>query len=137
MVQGQLDPPASVLSKPNLYEFGLWLLRRRFRLRVVGQSMVPSLYPGDEVLVDRQAYVSRLPAVGDLVVAMHPGRPGLKIVKRVVAITKGGSETSASSNTYTLLGDNPSASTDSRSFGNLPDQMIIGKVTSLFYRAPH
>jgi nickel-type superoxide dismutase maturation protease len=127
MGQGQLSRALSAVPRPSLLEFGLWLLRRRYRLRVVGLSMVPSLYPGDEVLVDRQAYGLSLPAVGDLVVAAHPGQPGLRIVKRVVA---------ASNETCTLLGDNPAASTDSRSFGDIPVHMILGKVTSLFYRAP-
>jgi nickel-type superoxide dismutase maturation protease len=127
MGQGQLNRPLPAVPKPSLLEFGLWLLRRRYRLRVVGSSMVPFLYPGDELLVDRQAYESSLPAVGDLVVAMHPGQPGLRIVKRVVA---------AANETCTLRGDNSAASTDSRSFGDIPAHMISGKVTSLFYRAP-
>lgn len=127
MVQGQLGQPESVLLKPNLSEFGLWLLRRRFRFRVVGQSMVPTLYPGDEVLVNRRAYFSCSPAVGDLVVAVHPDRPALKMIKRVDAIA---------SNTCILLGDNPDASTDSRTFGAVPCSHLLGKVTRLFYRVP-
>lgn len=98
--------------------------------------MVPSLYPGDEVLVDRHAYISQLPAVGDLVVAEHPHKMGLKIIKRVAAMAEGRSEDITSFYSFTLMGDNPDASTDSRTFGDVPAHMILGKVTSLFYRAP-
>jgi signal peptidase I len=142
MVQSQLNLPLSAGSKPKLKEIGLWLLRQRFRLRVVGLSMLPTLYPGDEVLVDRQAYAASIPAVGDLVVAEHPSRPGLRMVKRVVAVTvskanpQGRTGTFGSFSTCTLLGDNADASTDSRSFGDVPAQKILGKVTGLFYRAP-
>ncbi|MGB7413770.1 MAG: S26 family signal peptidase [Thermosynechococcaceae cyanobacterium] len=141
MGQGQLNRPLPQVLKPNLFEFGLWLFRRRFRLRVVGLSMIPTLFPRDEVLVDGQAYRSSLPTVGDIVVAEHPGRPGLQIVKRVVAVTVGevypkaiGAQEIAPRYFCTLLGDNPDASTDSRSFGDIPVQKLLGKVTSLFYQ---
>ncbi|MGF1603460.1 MAG: S26 family signal peptidase [Thermosynechococcaceae cyanobacterium] len=140
MGQGQLNRPLAAVPKPKLKEIGLWLCRRRFRLRVVGLSMVPTLYPGDEVLVDGQAYGSSLPTVGDLVVAEHPGQSGLKIVKRVVALTvdevcpkDSGSQEIAPHYFCTLLGDNPEASTDSRSFGDISVHKLLGKVTSLFY----
>ena len=56
------------LSNITLKEFVLWLLGRRQRLRVVGNSMLPLLRPDDEVLIDPRAYGG-----------LRPDRPRLAI----------------------------------------------------------
>lgn len=104
-------------------EMLLWLLRRRYRLRVVGQSMVPLLQPGEEVLVDGRAYGAEPPEPGDVVVARHPHRD-LKLVKRVTTVREDGS--------CLLSGDNPRESSDSRQFGAVPRDHILGRVTCRF-----
>ncbi len=86
--------------------------------------MSPLLQPGDEVLVDPQAYRRTLPHPGDIVVAHHPFTPNLKIIKRVIAVADDGR--------CQLEGDNPSESSDSRSFGMVPSASILGRVTSRF-----
>ena len=105
-------------------EFLLWILRRRKRFKVTGISMQPLLQPGAEILINPNAYKKTLPQINDLVVAMHPDKKGLEIVKRISSITKDG--------TFFLLGDNLDRSSDSRSFGTIPLNNIIGKVTSRF-----
>ncbi|MCA9932878.1 MAG: nickel-type superoxide dismutase maturation protease [Anaerolineales bacterium] len=86
--------------------------------------MFPLLQPGDEVLIDPRAFEKRPPQVGDVVMAQHPTQPGLKIVKRVTAVLP--------DDHYQISGDNPSASTDSRTFGPVSRQQILGLVTSRF-----
>jgi signal peptidase I len=54
--------------------------------RVGGISMLPTLRPGDRLLVDRLAYHWRPPKRGEIVVFRHPSRPGLEVVKRVVGL---------------------------------------------------
>lgn len=114
------------LSPPGLVEIFLWVVRRRRRVRIRGESMRPHLQPGDEVLVDPYAYRRSAPQPGEIVLAQHPYRRDLKLVKRVAAVLEG--------DRYRLRGDNPSESTDSRTFGNLPRQEILGRVTSVFSR---
>ena len=95
--------------------------RRRVirRIEVTGESMSPALEPGDRVVV---LGVGR-PRVGDLVACIDPRDPERIMVKRVAGRDPGGG--------YIVLGDNSSASTDSRDFGPIDDNLIIGR---LFYR---
>jgi nickel-type superoxide dismutase maturation protease len=116
------------LSESNLPESSnlellLWLLRRRKRFQVTGNSMLPFLDSGQILLVDRFAYRHFPPQVGDIVVAIHPRLPDLKIVKRIVSID---------GEKYFLQGDNLEESSDSRTFGMVEKQLIWGKVTSKF-----
>lgn len=112
------------LQDLNRKEFLLWILRRRQRFRVTGASMLPLLQPGEEVLIDPAAYHHCAPNPGDVVAAEHPKQPGLRLVKRVIAVLDTGA--------CLLVGDNPDASTDSRDFGAVSRQHILGKVTSRF-----
>ena len=100
----------------------LWALGRRILCRISGESMAPGLRSGDEVLVDPRAYRRRPPRVGDVVLARHPWRTDVKIVKRVARVTSSGE--------LFLLGDNPDRlqSTDSRSFGAVPLSAIEGRI---------
>lgn len=103
----------------------LWLAAcgRRLRFRVSGTSMAPTLEPGDRVLVDPRAYRRHTPRSGDLVLARHPFRAGLKLIKRVTAVSDDGG--------CSLAGDNPEASTDSRIFGAVPVDSVLGRVVAL------
>ncbi len=86
--------------------------------------MFPLLKPGEEILVDTRAYHHRLPQIGDLVVAKHPDRQDLKLVKRVAFVNENGD--------CFLVGENRAESSDSRSFGFVSSQQIVGRVTSKF-----
>ncbi len=86
--------------------------------------MFPLLKEGEEVLVDTKAYYHSWPEIGDLVIAWHPQKENLRIIKRVVRVDEKG-------NCF-LMGENSLESNDSRSFGLVSSQQIIGKVTSKF-----
>ncbi len=90
------------------------------RLRVAGESMAPTLLPGDRVLVWRGLGPFRPPTrVGDLVAVVDPREPARVMVKRVAGVV--GTEVS-------VLGDNAAASTDSRHFGPVSAAAIHGRV---------
>ena len=52
--------------------------------------MFPILKPGEEVLVDTRAYCHCLPEIGDMVVAEHPHRQDLRIIKWVSFVDEKG-----------------------------------------------
>jgi nickel-type superoxide dismutase maturation protease len=81
---------------------------------VVGDSMSPTLLPGDRLLVRWGAPVRP----GDVVVLHRPDRPRLVVVKRAVRLVPGG---------WWVLGDNPARSDDSRLFGPAPPAAIIAR----------
>lgn len=90
------------------------------RFRVEDDSMRPTLAPGDFVLVNRWAYRFRPPARGDVVVVRDPETPERFLVKRV--------SQAAGPTSIRLAGDNEALSRDSRSFGPVPRDRIVGKV---------
>ena len=90
------------------------------RFRVEDESMRPTLEPGDYVLVNRWAYRFQSPKRGDLVVVQDPEAPDRFLVKRV-ADAVGPSQVH-------LAGDNQPLSRDSRAFGPISIDRIVGKV---------
>ncbi len=84
--------------------------------------MVPTLLPGWFVLVDPAARAEP----GDVVTIRHPDRDDVVMIKRFVAHRHGG---------VWVESDNPSAGTDSRVFGSLPEDHLLGKVTLILDRA--
>jgi nickel-type superoxide dismutase maturation protease len=103
---------------------------RPFRAAVEGDSMVPTLRGGDFVVAVR----TRRPRRGAVVVVEHPDRPGLEIVKRVAAVpgdvVRG---RTLGPNEYWVLGDHPSRSTDSRTFGAVSSGHIKGVVAFRYW----
>lgn len=90
------------------------------RLQVIGESMVPTLLPGDRVLVWRKVGPLKPQVrVGDLVAVADPRDPRRVMVKRVAGVA--GTEVS-------VLGDNGAESTDSRHFGPVSAAAIQGRV---------
>ncbi len=93
-----------------------------WRVAVAERSMEPALRPGDWLLVRRSMRARRPPRVrpGRLVIARHPDRPELLLVKRAARSEAGG---------WWLESDNPGAgAVDSRSFGPVPPGLIEGRV---------
>ncbi|MEO9253935.1 MAG: nickel-type superoxide dismutase maturation protease [Tepidiformaceae bacterium] len=105
----------------SLTAAGMWLLTRRYsRFEVSGESMVPALNPGDWIAVDMTAYIKHRPRCGDVVLARDPRDPERTLVKRV-------DHTDLHSNVW-LLGENAESSTDSRTFGPVTPDAILGRV---------
>ena len=93
-------------------------MRRRlmvpWRVEVTGGSMLPTLHPGDRLLVLR----GRTPRAGDLVVVRLPGRP-LSVKRAGVRDADG----------WWVESDNPAEGTDSWSLGMpVPDADVLGVV---------
>lgn len=93
-------------------------------IEVEGPSMVPTLYPGDWMLVHHGARVRP----GDVVVLRHPFQQDLLVVKRIAERRDGG---------WWVLGDNPGAGGDSTVYGVVPDELVLAKVRGrLRHRRP-
>jgi nickel-type superoxide dismutase maturation protease len=93
----------------------LYFLGLRQAFRVEGDSMKPTLNNDDVVLIEKTSTV----AVGDVVLAQHPYKQSVRMLKRVEKIDENGR--------FTLVGDNPQESTDSRTFGTVSIEYIYGK----------
>ncbi|MFB7831608.1 MULTISPECIES: nickel-type superoxide dismutase maturation protease [unclassified Streptomyces] len=86
---------------------------------VTGVSMVPTLLHGDQLLVH---YGGRL-RPGCVAVVRHPLQQDLLIVKRLIERRDGG---------WWVLGDNPDAEGDSRVFGAVPPELVLGRVRARY-----
>jgi nickel-type superoxide dismutase maturation protease len=92
------------------------------RVKVAERSMEPALRPGDWLLVRR----TRRIRPGQIVLARHPERPDMLLVKRVACRVYGG---------WWLASDNPGAgAVDSRRFGAVPGPLIVGRVLARYRR---
>ncbi|HLM70057.1 MAG TPA: S26 family signal peptidase [Thermoplasmata archaeon] len=103
---------------------------RSRRFRVADRSMSPTLLPGDCLYVDPGAYRTRLPERGDLVILHDPVDAQRLLAKRVAFVAGEYPYPDAemlAPRTVFLLGDNLVASRDSRSFGAVPVERIVGR----------
>ena len=89
------------------------------RVVVAGASMAPALVAGDRLVILRLPVRWLRP--GDLVALFDPRGPAADaalLVKRVVSAGPAG---------VAVAGDNPDASTDSRTFGPVPPTKVLGR----------
>jgi len=96
-----------------------WPVRR---VAVQGDSMRPALEPGDRLLVLRLLR----PRPGDVVAVVDPRDGERVMVKRVAAVDPDDGR-------VTVLGDNPAASTDSRMFGPVRSDHVLGRAVYRYW----
>lgn len=131
--------------------------------RVDGQSMVPTLQDQQYILVNRAAYLFHPPVRGDIIVFAYPINPTQDYIKRIVGIpgdvvqvneagvvTVNGvqlqepyvndspnpyqpTDMKLGPNQYFVLGDNRGDSSDSRVWGPVPRQNIIGQAWLVYW----
>jgi signal peptidase I len=140
-----LRPATGLFAAGSALAATVWLLRRQIAIVTVsGESMQPSLAPGDRVLV-RRARLSQLRR-GLIVVVERPGPsgawttaapswPGTSrqwLIKRVAALPgdpwppSALSDQAVPARNFAVLGDNSGSSYDSRSFGYCPEDRLLG-----------
>jgi nickel-type superoxide dismutase maturation protease len=91
------------------------------RVEVVGSSMVPTLLPGDRLVVLRIPWRSPLrPRPGQVVALRDPRRSDRILIKRVRAVDH-------RRGTLEVEGDSREFSTDSRSFGPVDRTALVGR----------
>lgn len=101
-----------------------WRLLRHLDAAIVqGRSMVPTLQPGDRLLVESWTYRQRPPRPGEVVLAADPRRPRRELAKRVAAVGP---------DSLTLVGDG-ARSTDSRTFGAIPLRNVKWRAVARYW----
>ncbi|KKM11863.1 signal peptidase I [Clostridiales bacterium PH28_bin88] len=125
-------------------------------------SMEPTLSPGDRIIVNKLTYRFSEPNRGDVIVFKYPLDPQKDYIKRVVAVAGERVEIRNSEvyvngeaigepylpeglvfndfgpvevprDSYFVMGDNRNNSQDSRVWGALPEQNVIGKAVLVFW----
>jgi nickel-type superoxide dismutase maturation protease len=109
------------LAARALRAMGLPLVSRYI---VEGSSMEPAFRPGDRVLVNRLAYRSRHPRAGEVVVLRDPERQGHVLLKRIAEAPE---QHGPSLTRVYVLGDNAAESRDSRAFGTVALEQVLGR----------
>ena len=130
------------------------------RIRVDGSSMYPTLQDGQFVMVNRLAYKFGEPSHGDIVIFHYPRDPEQEFVKRIIGLPgdtveiRNGhvyvngyqldepyiADAPRSQGSWTVpegylfvLGDNRNNSQDSRSFGFVAMDEVIGKALFIYW----
>ena len=100
---------------------------------VSGPSMEPTFYNGDYLIVDEITYHFEKPKIGDVVVFRYPLDTSKFFIKRIEGLPGDkvnimGKEIVLKDGEYYVLGDNSPHSSDSRIWGPVPQNLLIGRV---------
>lgn len=140
--------------------FIFWLVNSFVgRYRIDGSSMNPTLDNGQYLLINNFSYYLNDPNHGDIVVFKHPNSD-LNLIKRVIGLPGDHVEIrerqvwvndvliaepyiqapptyvgdwTVPNNEFFVLGDNRNSSSDSHSWGFLPEENIIGKAMVVYW----
>ena len=99
------------------------MIGHRQHLRVVGDSMESTISEGDLILYKKINPKNLNLNIGDIVVSSHPIIKNKLIIKRIYQIHQ---------NKFDLRGDNFLYSSDSREWGLVELDLIVGKVEKIF-----
>lgn len=99
---------------------------------VSGASMEPTFDNGDYLIVDELSYFFRKPEKGEVIIFRYPLNPSKFFIKRIAGVPGemvkiNGDKITLAENEYFVLGDNRSASSDSRVWGALPENLVVGR----------
>ena len=102
-------------------------------MRVHGHSMIPTLRPGELVLVQAAGETGWVPRRGEIVAVRPESGGGQAFVKRITGVPSGrvrvnGSERQLADGEYFVRGDQPDHSVDSRIFGPVTRKELVGRV---------
>ena len=131
------------------------------RIRVESVSMQPTLYARDFVIVNKLAYRLGEPSRGDVIVFRYPPAPEQEpYIKRIIGLpgdqvhitggkvyingvalaepylkvaTNQGGEWVVPSGSLFVMGDNRNSSSDSRAWGMVPFENVIGKALVVYW----
>tara|TARA_Y100001968_G_scaffold55280_1_gene46509 strand:+ start:131 stop:505 length:375 start_codon:yes stop_codon:yes gene_type:complete len=120
---GSRQADKSLFEKPNLLTLFNLIIGRRQHLRVVGESMKGTLSEGDLITYKKINPNNPDLEIGDIVIASHPESKSKLIIKRIYGMYQ---------NKFDLRGDNLLFSTDSREWGLIELDYIVGKVEKIF-----
>ena len=123
MIPGLQPADKSLFQRPDLFTLFSIIIGHRQHLRVVGDSMENTISEGDLIIYKKINPKNLELEVGDIVVASHPKIKSKLIIKRVYQIHQ---------TKFDLRGDNSLSSTDSREWGLLELDLIVGKVEKIF-----
>ncbi len=99
------------------------------RFLVEGSSMNPGYKEGDRLLISPILLRFSPPTEGDVVVIQHPKKSNKQLLKRVIGVPGDRVEgVELGQEEYFVLGDNKGKSEDSRHFGKIMRNQILGKV---------
>ncbi|MEW5908057.1 MAG: signal peptidase I [Patescibacteria group bacterium] len=99
---------------------------------VSGASMVPTFENGDYLIIDELSYHLRTPQKGEVIIFRYPLDPSKFFIKRIIGVPGdtveiNGGKILLKDNEYYVLGDNRNNSLDSRIWGTLDRNLIVGR----------
>lgn len=119
----------AVIAALIIIPFRLWIAQPFI---VSGASMEPTFYNGDYLIIDEISYNLREPQKGEVIVFRYPLDPTKFFIKRVIGVPGeivafNGTAVTLGENEYYVLGDNREESSDSRIWGAVPENLIVGR----------